>query len=189
MNGSALLLTALVLAQVEPQGASSVESAPSGGAGDTAAPAPPPRESASGVAVREGVKATRGVRDPAAERAEAERAARAFLAALARGDAEALTAAGAEKFSFDGEAQSGRDAVRRTWRSILAGRPGPAPAVGAIEILAAAEATARYGAPPARVAALARPGVHVAVGDVGGRSVVLFVAREGGRMAVLGMHD
>jgi hypothetical protein len=31
--------------------------------------------------------------------------------------------------------------------------------------------------------------VLVAVADVGGRTVVLVLAREGGRMAVVGMHD
>ncbi len=29
----------------------------------------------------------------------------------------------------------------------------------------------------------------IALADVSGRTVVLFVARENGRMAVLGMHD
>jgi hypothetical protein len=58
-----------------------------------------------------------------------------------------------------------------------------------VEVLAAADAIARLGKPPARIVPLARPGALVAVGDVGGRPVVLFLAREGGRMAVLGMHD
>ncbi|HET7824320.1 MAG TPA: hypothetical protein VFK90_03260, partial [Anaeromyxobacter sp.] len=75
------------------------------------------------------------------------------------------------------------------WRELLAERSGPAPRVNGVEVLAAQDAVARYGKPPARVAALARPGVWVAVGDVGGRPVVLFVAREGGRLAVLGIHD
>jgi hypothetical protein len=56
-------------------------------------------------------------------------------------------------------------------------------------VLPAADAVARLGKPPARIAPLARPGAWVALADVGGRPVVLFVAREGGRMAVLGMHD
>jgi hypothetical protein len=126
---------------------------------------------------------------PLREGEDAERAARAFLAALAARDAEALAAASAERFSFDGDVQAGRDAVRRTWRTILAGREdAPAP-IGALEVLPAAAAVARLGKPPARIAPLARPGVLVAVADVGGRAVVLFLAREGGRMAVVGMHD
>lgn len=124
-----------------------------------------------------------------AEREQVVLAARAFLDALAAGDADALARGSAERFSFDGDAQSGRDAVRRTWREIVAGRPGPAPRVNGVDVLPAADALARFGKPPARVAALARPGVWVAVGDVGGRAVVLFVAREGGRLAVLGIHD
>jgi hypothetical protein len=130
------------------------------------------------------------LRDPAAERAEAEKVARAFAAALAAGNADALAAAAAaERFSFDGDAVTGRDAVRRTWRSLLALRAAAAPRVGAVEVLSVQEAVARLGPTPARLAPLTRPGALVALADVGGRPVVLFVAREGGRMAVLGMHD
>jgi hypothetical protein len=117
------------------------------------------------------------------------RAARTFLEALAASDPDALARAASDRFSFDGEPQSGREAVRRRWREVLADRPGPAPRVNGVEVLAAQDAVARWGKPPARVAALARPGVWVAVGDVGGRPVVLFLTREGGRVAVLGMHD
>jgi hypothetical protein len=137
-----------------------------------AAPAPPPRP-----------------RDAAAERAEAEKVARAFVAALAAGDADGLAAASAERFSFDGRAVAGRDAVRSTWRSLLAAHTAPAPRVGAVEVVPVQEAIARLGPPPARLAPLARPGALVALADLGGRPVVLFVAREGGRMAVVGMHD
>jgi hypothetical protein len=126
---------------------------------------------------------------PEPDREQARRVAQAFLEALASGDAAGLARASAERFSFDGEAQSGRDGIQRTWRALLAGRSGPAPRVNAVEVLAAPEAVARYGKPPPRVAALVRTGVWVAVGDVGGRPVVLFLAREGGRLAVLGIHD
>jgi hypothetical protein len=124
-----------------------------------------------------------------ADRDQALRLARTFLEALAAGDSNALAQAGSDRFSFDGDAASGREAVRRRWREILVARSGPAPRVNGVEVLAAQDALARYGKPPARVAALARPGGWVAVGDVGGRPVVLFVAREGGRLAVLGIHD
>jgi hypothetical protein len=126
---------------------------------------------------------------PTSERGSAERAARTFLEALAARDADALAQAGSDRFSFDGEPQSGRDAIRRAWRGILAGREGPAPRVGQIEILEAPDAVTRLGKPPARIAPLVRPGVLVAIADVGGRPVVLFLSREAGRMAVLGMHD
>ncbi len=122
------------------------------------------------------------------ERAEAARAASAFVRALAAGDADALAALCAERFSFDGDPQSGREAVRRTWRAILTGRAAPTPAVGRIEVLSVAEAVARHGPPPTRIAPLARPGALVAIADVGGRTVVLFIARDGGRLAVTGMH-
>jgi hypothetical protein len=156
-------------------------SAAAGGAAGGAAPAPP----------RAKAPPPAPPRDPAspAERAEAERAARAFLDALAAGSADGLAQAAADRFSFDGEPQAGRDAIRRTWRALLAGREGPPPRVGSVEVLAAAEAMGRLGKPPARIAPLVRPGVLVAIADVGGRAVVLFLSREGGRMAVLGMHD
>jgi hypothetical protein len=122
--------------------------------------------------------------------ADAERTARAFLEALARGDATGLAQMAADRFSFDGEIQTGREAIRRTWRDLLVARPPAAPpALGALEVLHAPDAQARFGKPPSRLAPLVRQGVTIAIGDVGGRTVVLFVARENGRMAVLGMHD
>ena len=85
---------------------------------------------------------------------------------------------------------SGRESIRRNWRDLLAARLPAAPAaIGALEVLQAPDAAARYGKPPARIAPLVQKGVMVGIGDVGGRTVVLFLARERGRMAVLGMHD
>ena len=157
------------------------------------APAPP---SPSTLTVRPATLETRPPppipqASPLPERDAAERVARAFLDALAGADADALAQASSERFSFDGETQAGRDAIRRTWRNLLAARAPAAsrPAIGRVEVLSAADATARFGKPPARIAPLARGGVLVVVGEVGGRTVVLFLGREAGRMAVLGMHD
>jgi hypothetical protein len=120
---------------------------------------------------------------------EASRAARAFRDAVARGDADGLAAAAGERFSFDGDVQSGREAIRRRWRALLSDRPAsPPPRLGELVVLSAPEAVQRHGNPPPRLAPLLRPGVLVAIADVGGRTVVLFVAREGGRTAVLGMQ-
>jgi hypothetical protein len=58
-----------------------------------------------------------------------------------------------------------------------------------VEVLSVEAAVARLGPAPARLAPLARPGALVALAELGGRTVVLFVAREAGRMAVLGVHD
>lgn len=118
-----------------------------------------------------------------------ESAARAFLDALRASNAEALAAASTERFSFDGEIRAGAEAIRRTWREIFARRTAVPPPLGDVEVLPAAEAVARHGKPPARIAALVRPGVWVAFADLGGRTVVLFVGRDEGRFAVLGMHD
>jgi hypothetical protein len=171
MNGLALA-AALALSQ-----APAVEPAP------VTTAAPPRRAAKSPATQAPSVTA-------ASDAADAERTARNFLAALARGDATALTQAAGEKFSFDGDVQTGREAIRRTWRDLLVARPPAAPpALGALEVLHAPDAQTRFGKPPSRLAPLVRQGVTIAIGDVGGRTVVLFVAREGGRMAVLGMHD
>jgi hypothetical protein len=189
MHGFAPLLAALALAQATPPDAPEAGAPPPAAAPGEPAPAAKQPGATPPSSVRPApVRRTPPV-DPAAERAEAERVAQAFLAALVAGDSGALAAASAERFSFDGDTRAGRDAVRAAWRGILAGREGPPPAVQKVEVLTAADAVARLGKPPARVAPLARPGVLVAVADVGGRAVVLFLAREGGRMAVLGMHD
>jgi hypothetical protein len=204
MHGFAPLLAALALAQGEPpppagapEGAPApaAPAAPEAVAPDAPPPAAAPAAGAPGpAAARPPPAPAQPVRrapraDPAAERAEAEKVARAFLVALVARDADALAATSAERFSFDGEPRAGRAAIRAAWRGILAAREGPPPSVAEVEILPAADAVARLGKPPARIAPLARPGVLVAVADVGGRPVVLFLAREAGRMAVLGMHD
>jgi hypothetical protein len=185
MSRFAPLLAALAVAQGAPPEAP--PAAPAAAPAASAAPAPAPPQAAPGA--RAAPAPPPRPRDPAAERAEAERAARAFLAALAAGDADGLAAAAAERFSFDGGAVSGRDAVRRTWRSLLSARAAPAARVGAVEVMTVERAVERLGPPPARLAPLARPGALVALADVGGRPVVLFLGREGGRVAVLGMHD
>lgn len=126
---------------------------------------------------------------PAPDAVRVEQAARAFLAGLLASDPEALAAASADRFSFDGDVRTGADAIRRRWREVFASRRAPAPALGSLEILPAPDAVARHGAPPARVAALARPGAWVAIADLGGLPVALFLGKDGDRFAVLGMHD
>jgi hypothetical protein len=117
------------------------------------------------------------------------KAALAFLDALVAGDPAALAAASAEKFSFDGQLRSGKEDIKRTWRDLLAGRgEGPRPVLLDLELLPAAEAAQRLGPPPARLAPLAAAGGWVAVANVSRRPVVLFLAREGPRFAVAGMH-
>lgn len=189
MNAFASAVVAVLVLQTEPGAPPPAESArPVEAPAAQAAPSPRPSPPLSGG---EGapVAPARVRVDPAVERGEAERAARAFLGALAANDAAALSRAASERFSFDGETVAGPDAVRSRWRALLSARAAAAPRVGALELWPAADAVTRLGKPPVRLAPLARPGVWVALADVGGRPVVLFLAREGGRMAVLGMHD
>ncbi|HSN92244.1 MAG TPA: nuclear transport factor 2 family protein, partial [Anaeromyxobacteraceae bacterium] len=123
------------------------------------------------------------------ERTQVARAALRFLDALVAGDPEALAAACAEQFSFDGQVESGREAVRREWRARLEARAGDPAVLLDLDLRPAADAVARYGPPPARVAPLARPGTWVAAANVSSRAVVLFLARSAGGWAVAGMHD
>ncbi|MFO0581139.1 MAG: hypothetical protein U0229_02600 [Anaeromyxobacter sp.] len=86
--------------------------------------------------------------------------------------------------------RTGPDAVRRAWREALAARRPAAPdRLDDLELLTAAEATQRLGPPPGRIAPVAQRSAWVAIANVSGRPVVLFLAREGGKMAVTGMHD
>lgn len=124
---------------------------------------------------------------PAPERTQVARTALAFLDALAAGDTEALVAASSARFSFDGDTRTGREAIRAAWHGLLARRDAPRSAVLDLEVLPAAEAVARLGPPPVRIAPLAKAG-WVAIGNVSGRPVILFLVREDGRWAVAGIH-
>jgi hypothetical protein len=110
--------------------------------------------------------------------------------ALLRGDASDLASASAQRFSFDGTLVDGRDAQARRWREILASRVQVAEqTLRDLALLTEEEAVAQLGAPPPRLAPLVRPGVWIAVADVSGRPVVLFLLREGDRFVVAGMSD
>ncbi|HEY6100061.1 MAG TPA: hypothetical protein VIW03_11560, partial [Anaeromyxobacter sp.] len=124
-----------------------------------------------------------------AERAQVARAALRFLDALVAGDAAALAAASADRFSFDGQVETGRDAIRRAWKDHLARREAPKAALLDLDVRPAADAVARYGPPPARVAPLAARGTWVAFANVSGRAVVLFLARSPAGWTVTGLHD
>jgi hypothetical protein len=126
---------------------------------------------------------------PDPDRTQVAKTALAFLDALVARNADALAAVSAERFSFDGEVRTGRDAVRRTWRELLSRRAAPQDALLDLEILPAADAVARLGPAPARVAPLAARGAWIGIANVSGRAVILFLAREGGRWTVAGLHD
>ncbi|HVO21321.1 MAG TPA: hypothetical protein VMU15_18815 [Anaeromyxobacter sp.] len=158
-------------------------------------PRPRPAPSASAQAPGEAAPAPTsapapGQRPGEAEKAQVARAALAFLDALLQGDARKLAAAGADRFSFDGDVRSGRDQVERAWKELLASRaPADRGVLLDLELLPAADAVARLGPPPPRVAALATArGGWVALANVSRRPVLLFLAREGQRWAVAGME-
>lgn len=146
-----------------------------------ATPAAAPAPAAAAVKVAPGAEP---------ERTQVARVALAFLDALVAGDPAVLAAASSERFSFDGDVRAGREEVRRSWRALLAGRdPAARAALLDLEVLPAAEAVTRLGAPPPRLAPLAAvKGAWVAIANVSRRPVVLFLAREGGRITVTGME-
>jgi hypothetical protein len=112
-----------------------------------------------------------------------------FVDALLRGDAAALAEAAAPRFSFDGELREGRDTLTRRWREIFASRGASGETLQDLVVLPGSDAAAQLGPPPARVAGLLVPDGWVAVANVSGRPVVLFLVRQGNRFAVAGMHD
>ena len=173
MHAFAALGLALIVGQAEPtQAPDSGKSPPTGEAAPSSEePAPPARPS-----------------EP--ERKQVARAALAFLDALLASDPAALAAASAERFSFDGDVRAGKDEIRRTWRELLSGRDATPPAVLLdLEILPTSEALSRLGAPPQRLAPLVAPKQNwVAIANVSRRPVVLVLAREMGRWAVVGME-
>ncbi len=131
---------------------------------------------------------------PAAGPAPSERAqvaaaaARFFEALLARraGDLAALSSPG---FSFDGRAARGAEEVRGRWSEAVARHDGATHALLDLELLPAAEASARFGKPPRRIAALLQPGSWVAVANLSGRPTFVFFARQGGTWVATGLHD
>jgi len=191
MQAFAALALALIVGQAEPtQAPDSGESpapgetapkseAPSPAAAEPPAPPPPARERPPPPA-----------RPAEPERKQVARAALAFLDALLSFDPAGLAAASAEPFSFDGDVRAGKDEIRRTWRELFSGREGTLPPVLLdLEILAVPEAIERLGPPPARLGPLvAQKGNWVAIANVSRRPVVLFLSREGGRWAVVGME-
>jgi hypothetical protein len=115
-------------------------------------------------------------------------AARRFAEALlARSPAE-LTALCAPSFSFDGHSASGAEQVRARWEEVLAARDGVHEVLLDLAVLPAAEAQARLGKPPKRLAALLSPGAWVAVADLSGRPLVIVFARQGSGFVATAIH-
>jgi hypothetical protein len=116
-------------------------------------------------------------------------AAARFFEALLAGRAADLAALSSPGFSFDGRAARGADEVRARWSEAVARHGGAALAVLDLELLTAAEAQARFGKPPRRVAGLLQPGTWVAVASLSGRPTFVFLARQGGTWLAIGLHD
>jgi hypothetical protein len=125
-----------------------------------------------------------------AERSQVARAALAFLDAFVAGDAGALSAAASERFSLDGDLKVGKDQIRRAFQEVVSARdPSARPALLDLELLPATDAVARLGPAPPRIASLATArGTWVAIANLSRRPLVLFLAREGNRFAVAGVH-
>jgi hypothetical protein len=213
MNGAAALI-ALALAQAAPaapEGAPAEARPPAAEArpaapppaAEATAPAPaaePPAAPPSPAARR---PATASPTAPAAgatgkpdkgdkgegERREAARVALRFLGALLAGRSSEVASLCATTFSFDGRPVTGAEKVRARWGEILSRRQGPRPALNDLELLTSAEAAARLGKPPRRLASLAGPGSYVALANLSGRPTLVFLGRQGGAWVATGLHD
>ncbi|HZY04194.1 MAG TPA: hypothetical protein VFF02_11910 [Anaeromyxobacteraceae bacterium] len=115
-------------------------------------------------------------------------AARFFEALLGRRAAD-LAALSSPTFSFDGRTARGAEEVRARWQETMLARDGASYALLDLAVLPAAEAVARFGKPPRRVASLLQPGTWVAAADLSGRPTFVFFARQGGAWLATGMHD
>ncbi len=123
------------------------------------------------------------------ERAEVAAAAARFFRTLLARRADDLAALSSPGFSFDGRAARGADEVRRRWSEAVARHDGVPYALYDLEVLPAADASARFGKPPRRIAALVQPGAWVAAANLSGRPTFVFFARQGGAWLATGIHD
>jgi hypothetical protein len=216
MNGAAALI-ALALAQAAPEGAPAearpaagearpAEPSPAAAAETAEATAPAPVEEtpaaapsrparrpaaapATGTATATAAGATGKPDKAEGERREAARVALRFLGALLAGRSAEVASLCATTFSFDGRPVTGAEKVRARWGEILARRQGPPPALNDLELLTPAEAAARLGKPPRRLASLAGPGSYLALANLSGRPTLVFLGRQGGAWVATGLHD
>lgn len=126
---------------------------------------------------------------PAPERGQVAAAAVKFFEALLARRAAELAALCAPDFSFDGTAARGAEDVRSRWSEAVASHDGLVYVLYDLEVLPAAEAAARFGKPPRRVAGLLQPGSWVAVANLSGRPTFVFFARQGPGWVATGLHD
>ncbi len=117
------------------------------------------------------------------------RAAIEFFEALLGRRAGDLAALCAPTFSFDGRPVSGQVEIRARFGEIMSGRDGIAYALQDLAVMPSAEALARYGKPPPRIAPLAQSAAWVAVASLSGRATFVFFVRQGPRWLAAGMHD
>ena len=117
------------------------------------------------------------------------RAAIQFFEALLGHRTGDLTALCAGTFSFDGRAASGRSEIGARFGEILAQRDGIVYALQDLAVMPTAEAVARYGKPPPRIAPMAQSSAWVAVASLSGRATFVFFARQGSSWVATGMHD
>jgi hypothetical protein len=112
-----------------------------------------------------------------------------FFDALLGRRATELSSICASTFSFDGRPVAGQPEIRARFGALFAQRDGVAYALLDLAVMPSAEALARYGKPPPRVASLAQASAWVAVANLSGRATFVFFERNGNGWLATGMHD
>lgn len=122
------------------------------------------------------------------DRVQVAAAARRFAEALVARRASDVALLCASPFSFDGRPDSNPESVRARWEQIFAARHAIADVLFDLVVMTAAEAQARLGKPPKRIAGLLTPVSWVAVADLSGRAVLIIFARQNGRFVATAIH-
>lgn len=117
--------------------------------------------------------------------------ARLFFEQLLAGNAHGLVDLSGFPFQLEGHRLADREALYQEWTLQLRARRTDLLTLYGIEVLTPKEMEAKYGKPPARVAALPWRGAdtYVAVANVSGKAAIAVLRPLDGEWAVIGFHD
>ena len=117
------------------------------------------------------------------------RAAGRFFFGLKRGDAATVADLCHAPFRLESETLSEAAEVKRRLGKLLEPRPLAALPLYGVEVLPAAQMTAKHGAPPARLGEVALDGAWVAIANFGGAPFVAVFRKEGRGWKAVALTD